>query len=217
MMRVFIISDTHFPYNSKRATKKMLEHLKAEKPDAVVQIGDLLDQYVFSKYSKKVKITPEKDVVLGLKQAKEMWATIKRIVPKAKCYQILGNHDLRLAKRIAERLPELAEIYSHDHFYQFPGVKVMKSDRDYLVLDSVVYCHGWLSKSIDHAKHFNRPTVHGHRHRAAIETDGKLFSMDVGYMADDKSIPMSYTASKFTRWTTACGVVDKGKPKLIFL
>jgi predicted phosphodiesterase len=217
-MKVFILSDIHFPFHDKRAYKKALEAIKREKPTAVVQIGDLLDQYVFSKYSKKSSITPQMDIVKGLEQARQMWKDIKRLVPKAKCYQILGNHDVRLAKRIAEKLPELAEIYDSNAMYTFPGVTTMKSDRDYLVLDKVVYCHGWLSKSEDHARFFNVPTVHGHRHRATIVyATNKLWSMDVGYLADKNAGPLKYTVSKFTHWTLACGVVEDGHPKLLIL
>jgi predicted phosphodiesterase len=216
-VKVFVISDTHFPFNSKKAYAKVLGFIKEERPDAVVQIGDLLDQYMFSKYGKSPKFTPEQDIVKGLADAKSMWATIAKFVPKAKLYQILGNHDVRISKRISEVLPALSSIYSPLALYDFPGVKVMKSDRDYLVLDKVVYCHGWLSKSIDHAKHFNQPTVHGHRHRPTVEVDGPLWSMDVGYLADDKTLPLSYTASKFSRWRKACGVVEDGLPRLILL
>lgn len=216
-MKVFVISDTHFPFHSFKAFDKVLKLIKAEKPDAVVQIGDLLDQYVFSKYTKNPKITPEQDIVRGLEYAKQMWKDIAKIVPKAKLYQILGNHDIRISKRISERLPELSEIYSHNSFYSFAGVKVMKSDRDFLTLDGVVYCHGWLSKSIDHAKHFNAPVCHGHRHRPTIDVDGKLWSMDVGFLADETSLPLSYTNSKFSRWRMACGIVENRLPKLILL
>ncbi len=216
-MKVFIVGDVHFPFYSKKALAKVLELIKIEKPDAVVQIGDILDQYVFSKYNKSLGITPEDDIVKGVALAEKMWKDIAKIVPRAKLYQILGNHDLRLSKRIAEVLPALSSLYSHTQLYNFPGVKVMKSDRDYLTLDKVVYCHGWLSKSIDHAKHFNRPTVHGHRHRPTVEVDGPLWSMDVGYVADEKSLPLNYTASKFSRWRKACGVVEDGLPRLILL
>lgn len=216
-MKVFILSDLHAPFHSKRALAKVLKLIKVEKPDAVVQIGDLLDQYVFSKYSRSAKISVEDDIRAGRLHASQMWKDIKDAVPKAKLYQILGNHDVRISKRISELLPELAEIYSPLEIYNFPGVKVMKSDRDYLTLDGVVYCHGWLGKSIDHAKHFNAPVCHGHRHRPTIEVDGPLWSMDVGYMADDKSLPLSYTQSKFTRWRKACGVVENGLPRLILL
>lgn len=215
--KVFVVSDTHFPFHSKSAYKQVLNHILREKPTHVIQIGDILDQYVFSKYARSPKIGPEQDIRKGLEFAKKFWKDVKKLVPNAKFYQILGNHDLRMAKRISERLPELEEIFDFRSLYIFSGVKTMKSDRDYLEIDGVVYCHGWLSKTIDHAKHFNKPTVHGHRHRPSIDVDGPLWSMDVGHMADEKTIPLSYTASKFTRWRMACGIVEDGSPRLILL
>lgn len=182
-----------------------------------MQIGDLLDQYVFSKYSKSAKITPNADVTKGLTYARQMWKDIAKLVPKAKLYQILGNHDVRISKRIAEKLPELAEFYSHADLYKFSGVKVMKSDRDYLILDGVVYTHGWLSKSIDHARYFNKPCVHGHRHRPTVEVDGQLWSMDVGFLADETSLPLGYTASRYSKWRMGCGIVNNKHPRLILL
>lgn len=216
MSVVFCISDCHFPFHNKRAYTQMLKELKAAKPTHVVQIGDLLDQYVFSKYSRSLEITPNNEITLGLRYAEQLWTDVARLAPKAKRIQILGNHDMRLAKRIAERLPEMS-LFLEKGTYTFPGVKVLKTDRDYMEIDGVVYVHGWLSKSIDHAKHFNKPVVHGHRHRMIIETYGKLWSMDVGYMADGTSLPLMYTQSKFTHWTLGCGVVENGKPRLIFL
>jgi predicted phosphodiesterase len=215
--KVFVISDTHFPFHNKKAYAKMLKLIKDEQPDVVIQIGDLLDQYVFSKYTKRVKITPHDDVVLGLQVARQMWADIQKTVKNVKCYQILGNHDVRLMKRIGECLPELAEIYNLETLYNFPGVKVMKSDREHLELDGIIYCHGHLNKSIDHAKHFNKPTVHGHRHRPIIETEGSLWSMDVGFLADIDSIPLSYTPSTISKWRLAVGIVQNNMPRLILL
>lgn len=217
MSTVFVVADCHFPFHNKRAYAHMLMELKAAKPTHVVQIGDLLDQYVFSKYSRSLEITPNNEITLGLRYAEQLWADVARLAPKAKRIQILGNHDLRLAKRIAERLPEMS-LFLAKGTYSFTGVKVLKSDRDYVEIDGVVYVHGWLSKSIDHAKHFNKPVVHGHRHHPCIDVDRPgLWSMDVGFMANEKSLPMSYTMSKVTRWTMACGVVENKQPRLIFL
>jgi predicted phosphodiesterase len=216
--KVFVISDTHFPFHSKSGYRKMLEALEKEQPDVVVQIGDLLDQYVFSKYTRSPNISLEQDLVKGLAKAQQMWATIQHLVPGVECYQLLGNHDVRMAKRIAEKLPELGDLISTSDIYAFENVTLLPSDREYLLLDGVVYTHGHLSKSIDHAKHFNKPTVHGHRHRPTIEFDSaKLWSMDVGYMADSKSLPLSYTQTRLSKWTMACGVVENGKPRLIIL
>lgn len=216
-MKVFIVSDTHFPFHDVDAYLKMMKLIKAEKPNVVIQIGDLLDQYVFSKYTRKMSITPDQDVGEGLHMANKFWEDVRKALPRVSCYQILGNHDVRITKRISEKLPEMAEYFGISDLYKFKGVKVLKSDRDFLTLDGVIYCHGWLSKSIDHAKHFNKPTVHGHRHRPCIEVDGPLWSMDVGYLADKDATPLSYTMSKHSRWRLACGIVEDAHPRLILL
>lgn len=216
-IKVFCIPDTHFPYHNKEALKAIISMIKKEKPTHVVHLGDLLDQYVFSKYTRKMGITPEKDIKDGLKAAQNMWKAVKKAAPRAKCYQILGNHDVRLSKRISERLPELEPFFGVSQLYQFKGVTVLSSDRDYLEIGGVIYIHGWLSKSIDHAKHFNKPTVHGHRHRPCIEVDGNIWSMDCGFIADEKSVPLNYTMSKLTKWRMACGIVENKKPRLILL
>lgn len=216
-MKVFIISDTHFPFHHKVAYRKMLEHVKKEKPDVIIQIGDLLDQYVFSKFPRSHSVSVEQDIMTGLRAAKDMWATLNKMCPKAKKFQVLGNHDRRMTKRIIEKLPELEQVYNPNSLYEFDGVKTLQSDRDYLTLDGVIYCHGWFSKSLDHARHFNSPCVHGHTHRAGIETRGRIWSMDVGFLADESTLPLSYGASKFTTWKLACGVVEDKQPRLIFL
>lgn len=217
-MKVLVISDTHFPYHHGKSLAKVLALVKKERPDVVIQIGDLLDQYTFSKYSRSHDLTtPATEISAGVSDARKMWSAIKKTARKARCYQVLGNHDLRLKKRIMERLPELESLYDYKSLYQFPGVKTLKSDRDFLEIDGVVYCHGWLSESIAHAKHFNKPTVHGHRHRPAIETSGELWSMDVGFLGDEAQLPFNYTMSKLTKWKRAVGIVDSGQPRLIFL
>lgn len=218
MSKTLIIADCHFPFHSKEAYKKLLKVIKQEKPTHVVQIGDLTDQYIFSKYSRSLEITPETEMKAALDMAHQMWADVKKLAPRAKCYQVLGNHDVRMAKRIGELLPELASFVKIRDFYKFKGVTVAKSDRDYFEIDGVIYTHGWLSKSEDHAKYFGKPTVHGHRHRPTIVYDNKnLWSMDVGFMANAKSLPLSYTMSKHTKWTMACGIVEDGQPRLVIL
>ena len=217
MSKVFVIPDSHFPWHNKLAYKKVLSLLKKEKPNVVVHIGDLIDQYVYSKYTKSTAISVESDVTKGTKMGLEMWALIRKMRPKAKCYQVIGNHDVRLSKRIEEKLPELATELNVMGRYTFPGVKVLKSYRDHIEIDGVVYTHGYLSKSIDHAKHYGKPVVHGHLHRPGVSTHGSLWSMDVGHIADDKSLPLSYTQSKVTNWRLACGIVEDGKPRLILL
>jgi predicted phosphodiesterase len=218
MSKVFVIGDLHFPYASKKALDQVYKKIKSSKPNVVIQIGDLLDQYSFSKYARSVNLTtPKQELDNGLKQAREFWAKVHKLVPKAKKIQLLGNHDVRIRKRMLSQFPEMESLYSFTQQYTFPNVKTCKSDRDFVKIDGVVYCHGWYSKSIKHANHFNSPVVHGHLHAPGVTTEGRLWAMDVGYLADPKQLPMQYTASKYSHWRHACGIVNKGLPTLVLL
>lgn len=216
--KVLAIPDLHLPYHHAASYSALMAHIEKEKPTHVVQLGDLLDFYVFSTFPRNLRITPAQDVEIAIVQATEMWEQIRALVPGVKCFQLLGNHDMRLAKRIHEKIPELADIFSHRNLYKFDGVAVLDSDRDFLLLDEVVYVHGWFSKSIQHAIYFGKPVVHGHLHKPSLFFDTpRLWAMDCGYLADEMSLPLRYTNSTLTKWTRAFGVVEDQKPRLVIL
>jgi predicted phosphodiesterase len=218
MSKVFTVADLHLPFHDRKALRKVLRAVRIEKPTVVIQIGDLLDQYCFSKYVRSLNLSvPAKEIRKGLKLAAWFWSEVHKIVPRARRIQILGNHDVRICKRIGEKLPELEGLLGIGSLYQFPGVEVMKSDRDYVVIDGVLYTHGHYSNSIDHVKFYLKSVVHGHLHRAGLNTYGKLWAMDVGHMANEGSLPLSYTASRVSRWAKAYGITDNGNPRLELL
>ena len=223
MSKVFIIADTHMPFTDKAALKEVYKAIAIEKPDAVVQIGDLLDQFVFSKYTRDHNlVTPEDEIVAGYEMATEFWSKINKISKNSRKYQLLGNHDYRVYKRIMEKLPEFITLFDiREKLYKFDRVKVMKSDKDFLLIDNIIYTHGWLTKLGDHAHFFNKSVVHGHSHKPGliIKTihDGIVFELDVGHMADEHSVPLNYTASKMKNWVKAYGIVNNGKPRLEIL
>lgn len=216
MAKVFVFSDLHLPFVSQSAYRAAFKALGAEKDVThIVQIGDIEDQYMFSRYAKDTRI---RDIKQAQEASISFWKRVQAYCPRAKCHQLLGNHDIRMSKRIAEVLPELFDVFDPLERYRYKGVTTAKSDRDYLTIDGVVYTHGWLSKSLDHAIYFGKPCVHGHTHRPSVTTKGpRLWSMDVGVLADQKSTALSYTMSKASQWRAACGVVEDGVPRLILL
>lgn len=217
MSKVLAIGDTHFKYHSPVALAHAFEAAKVYKPDIIIQVGDLYDMYSFSKFPKSAIISPFEEVKDSVALAAKFWKTLQKAAPKAECYQLMGNHDARIDKRIQEKMPEMAALFKGRSLLEFPGVETMESDRDFLEIDGVIYVHGWFSKSIDHAKYFNKPVVHGHRHRPCIETQGRLWSMDCGFLADEHSLPLSYGMSKLTHWSNALGLVEDGTPNLVLL
>ena len=108
-----------------------------------------------------------------------------------------------------------------DDLLKFEGVTTLPSSRDHLEVDGIVFLHGHYTKLGDHAKFFRKPVVHGHTHRIGIFyeriSDGLIWEMDCGYLADEKSLPLQYTASKFSKWIKAVGIIDNGQPRLVVL
>lgn len=218
-MKVLAIPDIHFPFENKRAIKKVIQLIKKEKPTHIVQLGDLYDLYSFSRFDRSMNVmTPAQEVKKAVKLAKEFWIQVRKAAPRAKCYQLKGNHDVRFQRKLMARAPEFESIIDFDHLFKFPGVTTLKSDRDHLVLDGVTYCHGFLSKSEKHIGHYNTPVVHGHLHKLGITTKGsKLWSMDCGHVANTNALPLQYGASKVTNWCMGYGVIEDGKPRLGWL
>lgn len=221
--KVIFLSDTHFPYINKEALKEVLKIIKKERPDYVIQAGDLLDLYSFSRYEKDANhTTPDNELEQGLEMATKMWEDIRKLVPKAKCVQLIGNHEDRLAKSIAKKAPELMSLTKKiKELYNFKGVKVLDRSKDHFEVDNVIYCHGHYTKLGDHAKFYRKSVVHGHSHHAGIyyeqTADGLIWEMDCGFLADKDALPLQYTQSSFSKWITAIGIVENGQPRVVML
>ncbi len=157
------------------------------------------------------------------KASKPKPAAKRKAAPKADCWQLLGNHDIRLHKRIMEKLPELFELLDFDHMFEFDGVQSLSSDRDILNLtingEQVSFHHGFLSKLGDHVKYFQKSCVVGHSHRPGIMYEpihGKqLFELNVGYMGDPNSHVFKYGSTVKQKWGRGFGVIDPQGPRFI--
>jgi len=215
--RVIVVGDLHFPFQSKRALYKLYQEVHSFKPDVVVQIGDLLDQYVFSRYPRNLSyVTPKVEIKRGLRDARTFWHTVQKLAPEAKCYQLIGNHDVRLSKRIADKIPELKDLFNPLGMYKFKNVTTMPDDRAELRIDGVTYHHGYLSKLGDHAKQFMTPTAVGHSHRGGVVWLGPgLWELNAGFLADERKLPLNYGAKKTSNWTLGYGIIDDKGPRFV--
>lgn len=189
--------------------------------DYIIQVGDLLDQYSFSRFAKRNLFMPDRELRDGRDQALEMWSNIRRKQPQAKCIQLLGNHDVRALKRAQERLPEGQDIV-HDsvmELYEFEGVLTAKDPRAEYKIEDIAFLHGYRTKLGDHTKYMHMNTVHGHTHRggvAFVPVNGKtLWELDAGYLADADTEPMAYSEQKTNNWTLGYGEIDIRGPRFI--
>lgn len=222
--KILVIGDTHFPWVHVGALEAVYEFIR-QNPDIthVVQIGDLYDLYSWAKFPRSHMLyTPKHEIELGRQMAAEMWAKIRSMLPKAKLHQILGNHDLRPLKKVLEMAPELEIFVELTRWYEFQGVELLADPRAWLTIENVHFTHGHLSRLGAHSDRFMKSVVCGHSHRGGcvfthLSNGETLFELNVGFLGDPESRPLSYTAKVAENWTLGFGVIDQYGPRFIAL
>lgn len=220
--KVVAVPDLHFPWHHQDCLTFIYDIIKQEKPDVIVQLGDLYDFFSFTKFARTHDVcTPKEEIDEGRTAAQIFWNHIKKIAPNADCFQLRGNHDVRIAKRVLDAIPEITSLIepSIEELFKFKGVKTVQDWTDELEIDGVIYTHGHYTKLGDHAKFYLKPVVHGHSHRGGVffqkMHDYLLWELDCGFCSDESQIPLRYTPTRTTHWTLGCGIIDGLGPRFV--
>lgn len=215
-----MLGDLHFPFHHKEALEWAIQGIKKFKPTHVVQIGDLYDQSMFSRFPKKKIENPLVELNKARMLAKTMWEEIQEI-RNPQCIQLLGNHDIRGAKRMQEKFPEGGEIFNRTMFeyYRFDNVHTIEDDQEVYGIGDISFHHGFLSRLGDHMKKFGRNMVVGHSHVSgqvnAMVGGKQCFEFNVGYLADPESEALRYRPTKIIEWTLGYGLIEDGQPRFV--
>lgn len=183
-------------------------------------MGDLYDAFSASKFPKSdIDMTPRQEVEWARGLAEDFWTAIKAASPKSICYQIKGNHDDRPRQRLIEKAPDVEAFYKPLELWKFKGVHTIDDPREELILDDIVFMHGFRSQLGQHAQYNQRNTVVGHSHRGGVyyfkNWEKTLWELNCGYLGDPLSKPLSYTKQRFTHWTHGYGYIDDNGPRFI--
>lgn len=221
-IKVFAIPDLHAPFTDWKSVAKIYAAIDNARPDYVVQLGDALDAFSFSRFARSHNImTPEEEIEEGRAGLARFWDNVHKAAPKAKKIQLSGNHEARLVRQTLERFPEVYSLLTkiQGDFYKFKNVETIHDHRHELVINGVIYCHGWLTRLGDHARYFLKPVVHGHTHRAGVIHfnlhDKPIFELDCGYLADKFQVPLQYGPTKTTLSVKGYGEVDGHIPRFV--
>lgn len=223
--KILCIGDTHLPFfKTSVFTRLESEVIPALRPDVIIQMGDLFDQFAQKKFPGKL-INPQDEFIEARVMAEEFWRIIQKRAPKAKCMQIKGNHDMRAYKRLMEKCPELLPFFNDSKPYQFNGVETVDDVRDEIIIDNIFFTHGHKSKLKDHLVdvQYMHNVVIGHLHTAQIhyERVGALngvtrWAACAGYLADPFHDSLVYRPlKKYFTWTHGVLLIEEGSPKFI--
>lgn len=217
---IIAIGDTHFPFASKKVIKWILDKIikpNSSRVHSVVQVGDLYDLVSYAKFPKRLMMTPREETWQARADAEEFWEAVYKAAPKAKLYQLKGNHDARLFKRVVESMPELDHLINYQEMFEFDRVKTIHDDKMALTIWDWNFIHGHTSEG-QHIEAVDFQNVClGHTHRGGswsrrIHQHRKskiITELNCGFVGNPHSEALVYRPmKKHFKWTHGVAVID---------
>lgn len=226
MKTYLVLPDLHFPYQDQRFIKLVTKVIKEIQPDGLVQLGDAIDAFQISTYSKDParRNTLAEDIEEYKLQLNEWSRHLKR---GSVIHLLEGNHEYRLKRFIATQARDL-----HGLIPDWPTL---------LEIDLRTKCGPhkwhwhpytkWNSCSIGdcillHGFYYNQHTamtmltkyktncIAGHTHRVQYVTDGVHYAATLGHGSNETETAHNPVP---TGWQQAMGLLhvdQSGKTSL---
>lgn len=103
---VVIASDIHIPFQDDGAVRSFIKYCKEKQPEVVVLNGDVLDMFMLSRFTKGEGRNPLEEMTM----CQGFLDSLRKAVPNADIYYVIGNHENRLEKYVLTKAPELASL-----------------------------------------------------------------------------------------------------------
>ena len=210
--RVFFLSDPHIPYHDKRALDLTFKVLRRFKPSVIVSMGDFVDFFSVSSFSKDplraFKLDSEIDA------ANKVLDQIDRSLPKRRIY-LAGNHEDRLRRYLQDKAPELFPFVDvqkllrlEERGWEYVPYKAStKLGRVNLAHDVGSSTRYSVYRTLDT---FQASVVTGHTHRLAYAVEGDArgnshVGAQFGWLGDVRKVDYMHTVQARRNWALGFG------------
>lgn len=211
--RVVFISDIHAPFHDVKALSILYNFIKWFKPETVFIMGDLLDCYAISRFTKdpKGKLNFKKEI----DSAKVILQQIRKVCGKAKIYYLRGNHELRMQRYLWNRAEELSmmpelEVQS---LLKLDDLKIEYIERGMTIYKGVMVKHGTIvrqysgysAKAEFEKNGCSGVSAHTHREASYMHTNsgGDYKWMETGCLC---SLEQEYMEGQTPNWQQGFGI-----------
>lgn len=214
LQKVLLIPDVHRPAHDKRAWRLMMQVAQDIKPKHIIVLGDLLDCFSISTYSKDISRYGglEKEIEDGNKAMDELdalGATGKRIY-------LSGNHEWRLERYLLDKAPQLlgfVDIPSLLRLQQRGWVHVpykqsYKLGKVWFTHDTGVSGKYAVQRNLEAYQH---SVVAAHTHRLGYVVEGnavgeRRVSTTLGWLGDVNQVDYMYRVKANRDWALGFGL-----------
>jgi predicted phosphodiesterase len=211
--KVLFVSDIHAPYQDNTAIRAMIAFAKEFKPDRIILMGDVIDFYALSSFSK--------DPIRALKLQKELdeavsvLRIIRREFPKAKIDFLKGNHENRLQRFLWNKASELSGLrnLTLPNLLKFDELNIIYHSTGRMKYRGKVVKHGNIVRKYSaytargelDSTGISGFSVHTHRAGVHFQTNegGKHFWYEFGCLC---KLNAEYMEGKTPNWQQAFGI-----------
>lgn len=212
--RALVWPDTHTPYESKEAVETAICALRGYAPDELIVLGDFFDCYKISAYSKDPDrlLSFKEEIVYGREMLGKIATTAKKANKNCRLIFLMGNHEVRLHKYIAQQAQELHGFLKPKDLFGLQDWDV-RNYGDYYEFGMIQVSHDFgYSGNHAHMKAasmFGSSVVNGHTHGAGVTYFGtgnrkKHVALSSGWLGDSEYT--DYTHKKHTERNWIHGV-----------
>lgn len=210
--KILVLPDIHVPYQCDTAVEAAMRVGEEFKPDEIVCLGDLLDCYTLSKYSRNTNRSG--DLAAEIEQARDLLDEFKRRTGAKRATFIEGNHEARIRKFVLNKCPELANIKALrvDHMLELGNIGWdFIPEHKFYQVNSVFFTHGEYANMHSAKKHIDEyrvTVIHGHTHRITSRyhrgLDKTICGYEMGFLG---SFEVSAEFVKRANWQHGVGTV----------
>lgn len=219
--RIMVASDVHIPYHHAEAVAKMLKDAADFNADAIVWLGDLLDNPTFSSWGNEDLHTTFDD---ELEQVEFLVRTAADIVPVQ--YWSLGNHEARWMRKVGyqgnmKRLAYeagLKDLMDSGQLYVFDSPSLSYHDDEWMLTHPAQYGSTPLVVPGKLAERFGKHVVSAHAHHwgMGISESGRFTVIESGGLFDETKVKyVQHRVTTHRAWVRGYVFLEDGEPTLI--
>jgi metallophosphoesterase superfamily enzyme len=186
------------------------------KPDIVVSLGDLIDQYFYSQFDKDpdaMSAQEEEEIAI------EQLAPLYRLFPKVNV--CVGNHDIRLYKKAAKagiplrHLPPIQKLIRSPKGWEFA---------ERWILEDILFFHGdglsGRTAMMTALQQYRQNVVFGHVHSVAGVTHlsnglKQIWALATGCLVDPTAYAFAYGKNSRDKPILGVGIIEDNVPMFI--
>ena len=228
LRQALVLGDCHIPFHDKAALKMVKALIAHYKFDEVISVGDISDQLAVGRFSRSRG--GEYDIQKELDEVVKVASELQDCSPYSKFTVTLGNHDIRIDKKLDALRNDLDAFYIRslnlDYRLTQIGWNVIPYKESYELTDKLHITHdfgrsgkGALLQA--HSK-YGTACIFGHTHKAGIWYDGSHTGpvhgyMNVGWLGDESTIDYVHRKVVSKESILGVGIVTLGPQGLYHL